>query len=89
MSHDIFPELFESGAAPSAFVAERGLVQVSDAGELEGMVDAVLAENPAEVQAYKGGKTKLLSFFVGKIMQKSKGKANPALVNDLLAKKLS
>ncbi len=88
MAHDIFPELFESGAAPEAFVTERGLAQVSDAGELEGMVDAVLAENPAEAQACKGGKTKLLSFFVGKIMQKTKGKANPALVNELLTKKL-
>ena len=88
MAHDIFPDLFESGASPEAFVTERGLAQVSDSGELEAMVDAVLAENPAEVQAYKGGKTKLLSFFVGKIMQKTKGKANPALVNELLGKKL-
>ena len=89
MAHDIFPELFASGASPQAFVAERGLAQVSDSGELEAVADAVLAENPAEVQAYKGGKTKLLSFFVGKIMQKTKGKANPALVNELLLKKLS
>lgn len=88
MAHDIFPELFESGASPEAFVKERGLAQVSDAGELDGIVDAVLAENPAEVAGYKGGKTKLLSFFVGKIMQKTKGKANPALVNELLVKKL-
>ena len=89
MAHDIFPELFASGASPQAFVTERGLAQVSDPGELEAMVDAVLTENPAEAQAYKGGKTKLLSFFVGKIMQKTKGKANPALVNELLVKKLS
>ena len=88
MAHDIFSDLFESGALPEAFVTERGLVQVSDSGELEAVVDAVLAENPAEVQAYKGGRTKLLPFFVGKIMQKTKGKANPALVNDLLGKKL-
>ena len=51
-------------------------------------VDAVIAANPAEVEAYRGGKTKLISFFVGQIMRATKGKANPALVNELLGKKL-
>ena len=89
MAHEVFPELFASGASPEQFAKERGMVQVSDSGELEGIVDAVLAENPAEVEGYKSGKTKLMSFFVGQIMRQTKGKANPALVNDLLAKKLS
>lgn len=88
MAHEVFSELFASGVSPEAFVSERGLSQVSDSGELAAVVDAVLDENPAEVQAYKGGKTKLLSFFVGKIMKETKGKANPALVNELLGKKL-
>ena len=88
MAHDIFPELFSNGTSPEAFVAERGLVQVSDASELETLVDAAIAENPDEAKAYKSGKTKLLSFFVGRVMQKTKGKANPALVNELLTKKL-
>jgi aspartyl-tRNA(Asn)/glutamyl-tRNA(Gln) amidotransferase subunit B len=88
MAHDIFPELFESAVSPEVFVAQRGLAQVSDSGELGAMVDAVLAENPDEVRAYKGGKTKLRSFFVGKIMQKTQGKANPARVNELLNSKL-
>lgn len=88
MAHDIFPELFTSGASPEAFAAKRGLVQLSDAGELERIVDAVLADNPAEVDGYKSGKTKLLAFFVGQVMRGTKGKANPALVNDLLVKKL-
>ena len=51
-------------------------------------MESVIAENPAEAEGYKAGKTKLLSFFVGQIMKKTKGKANPALVNELLQKKL-
>ena len=89
MVHDIFTELYASNMAPEAFIAQKGLVQLSDSSELEGLIDEVLAENPAEVEAYKSGKTKLMSFFVGQIMRKSKGKANPALVNGLLAKKLA
>ncbi|MDR2488891.1 MAG: Asp-tRNA(Asn)/Glu-tRNA(Gln) amidotransferase subunit GatB [Desulfovibrio sp.] len=89
MAHEIFPELFASGTSPEAFVAERGMVQVSDAGELDAVLDAVFAENPVEVKAYRGGKTKLRSFFVGKIMQKTQGKANPALVNELLLRAFS
>lgn len=88
MAHDIFGELFSTGASPAALAAERGLAQVSDAGELETTVDAVLEENPSEVAAFKGGKTKLMAFFVGQIMRKTKGKANPALVSELLEKKL-
>jgi len=69
-------------------VKEKGLVQISDTSALEAAVDEVIAANPAEVEAYRGGKTKLISFFVGQIMRATKGKANPALVNELLAKKL-
>ena len=67
---------------------EKGLGQISDSSALEAAVDAVIAANPAEVEAYRGGKTKLISFFVGQIMRATKGKANPALVNELLGKKL-
>ncbi|SDF49170.1 Asp-tRNA(Asn)/Glu-tRNA(Gln) amidotransferase subunit GatB [Desulfovibrio legallii] len=88
IANDIFGELFASGAMPEAYVREKGLGQISDAGALETAVDKVLAENPSEVAAYRGGKTKLISFFVGQIMRATKGKANPALVNELLAKKL-
>jgi aspartyl-tRNA(Asn)/glutamyl-tRNA(Gln) amidotransferase subunit B len=88
MAHEVFPELFAGGASPEQLAADRGLVQVSDAGELEGIVDAVLADNPTEAAEYMGGKTKLMAFFVGQIMKRTKGKANPALVNDLLQKKL-
>jgi aspartyl-tRNA(Asn)/glutamyl-tRNA(Gln) amidotransferase subunit B len=88
IAQDLFSELFQTGASPENTVRARGLVQVSDADALEKAVAEAVAENPAEVEAYRGGKTKLLSFFVGQIMRKTKGKANPALVNELLKKYL-
>ncbi|MGL1863805.1 MAG: Asp-tRNA(Asn)/Glu-tRNA(Gln) amidotransferase subunit GatB [Pseudodesulfovibrio sp.] len=86
---DAFRDLCESGDDPAEYVKAKGLVQVSDSGELESMVDQVIAENPKEVEAYKGGKTKLISFFMGQIMRLSKGQANPGVVTQLLQKKLS
>ena len=88
IANDIFGDIFEQGVMPEAYVKAKGLVQISDSSALEAAVDEVIAANPAEVEAYRGGKTKLISFFVGQIMRATKGKANPALVNDLLAKKL-
>lgn len=88
IANDIFGDIFEQGVMPEAYVKEKGLAQISDTSALEAAVDAVIAANPAEVEAYRGGKTKLISFFVGQIMRVTKGKANPALVNELLAKKL-
>lgn len=86
---DIFGDLFTSGAMPDVYVRQKGLGQISDTGALEAAVDGVIAASPAEVEAYRGGKTKLLSFFVGQVMRATRGKANPALVNELLAKKLA
>jgi len=88
IANDIFGDIFEQGVMPEAYVKEKGIVQISDTSALEAAVDEVIAANPAEVEAYRGGKTKLISFFVGQIMRATKGKANPALVNELLAKKL-
>lgn len=88
IANDIFADIFASGAMPESYVRAQGLVQISDTSAIEEAVDAVLAANPAEVEAYRGGKTKLISFFVGQIMRATKGKANPALVNELLEKKL-
>ncbi len=89
IANDSFAELFASGAMPEAWVKEKGLVQISDTSALEAAVDEIIAANPSEVEAYRGGKTKLISFFVGQVMRSTKGKANPALVNELLAKKLT
>lgn len=85
---DIFGELLFDGKMPKTYVEEKGLGQISDSSALETAVDGVLAENPAEVEAFRGGKTKLMSFFVGQVMRATKGKANPALVNKLLNEKL-
>ena len=89
IANDIFPDLFTTGTMPESYVRDHGLAQISDASALEDAVDRILAENPAEVAAFRGGKTKLMSFFVGQIMRATKGKANPAMVNELLRKKLS
>ncbi|EFL50266.1 glutamyl-tRNA(Gln) amidotransferase, B subunit [Solidesulfovibrio fructosivorans JJ]] len=88
IAKQIFPELFASGDDPADYVRDKGLVQISDTSALETAVDTVLAANPAEVDAYRGGKTKLMGFFVGQVMKATKGQANPGLVNELLRKKL-
>ncbi|MDR3357962.1 MAG: Asp-tRNA(Asn)/Glu-tRNA(Gln) amidotransferase subunit GatB [Desulfovibrio sp.] len=88
IANDIFGDLFSSGCMPEAYVTEKGIGQISDAAVLEEAVDAAIAANPAEAAAFRGGRTKLLSFFVGQVMRATKGKANPALVNELLNKKL-
>ena len=85
---DIFPELMKGAVMPAALVKERGLVQVSDTGAIDAAVQKVLDAHPAEVEAYKGGKTKLISFFVGQVMREMRGKANPAMVNEALARLL-
>jgi aspartyl-tRNA(Asn)/glutamyl-tRNA(Gln) amidotransferase subunit B len=85
----VFEEMWQSGKAPAAIVEEKGLVQVSDTGEIEGIIDNIMAANMGQVEEYRGGKEKVFGFFVGQVMRASKGKANPALVNDLLAKKLA
>ena len=61
---------------------------MSDTSELEPLIDAVLAANPGQVEAYKGGKEGLLGFFVGQVMKETGGKANPKVVNDLIREKL-
>ena len=71
-----------------AFVEEKGLVQVSDESALEGVIDEVMTANPKEVEGYRAGKEKLLGFFVGQVMKRSGGKANPGKLNELLKKKL-
>ncbi|MBI5843769.1 MAG: Asp-tRNA(Asn)/Glu-tRNA(Gln) amidotransferase subunit GatB [Deltaproteobacteria bacterium] len=84
----VFEEMATTGKAPDVIVKEKGLVQVSDTSVIEKAVDEVLAESPAEVEGYKGGKVKLMGFFVGAVMKKTRGKANPQLVNELLKKRL-
>jgi aspartyl-tRNA(Asn)/glutamyl-tRNA(Gln) amidotransferase subunit B len=88
IAKSVFDEMARTGKPPGFIVAEKGLVQITDAGVIEAAVSEVIASHPDEADAYRKGKTKLLGFFVGQIMQKTRGKANPKLVNALLKKKL-
>jgi len=88
-SKEVFAAMVESGDRPADIASERGLKQMSDTGELEAVVDAVMDANPGQVEAYRGGKTGLIGFFVGQIMKETKGQANPKLVNEILARKLN
>lgn len=85
----VFDEMYKTGKEPAAIVQEKGLVQVSDSGAIEAMIDEVLQKNSSQADEYRSGKETLFGFFVGQVMRASKGKANPALVNELLLKKLN
>ena len=84
----VFAAMLESRESPAGIVERLGLRQVTDAGQLEPLVDAVLAANPGNVTLYREGKTNLLGFFVGQVMKSTNGKANPRLVSELLRAKL-
>src|SRR6185369_7159211 len=84
----VFDEMWKSGKEPKAIVEEHGLVQVSDTGAIEAIIDEVLEREAGQVAEFRSGKDKLFGFFVGQVMKASKGKANPGLVNELLLKKL-
>ena len=88
IAKDVFAEMFATSKNAADIVEEKGLKQVTDTGAIEALVDEVIADNPDNVEAYKGGKDKLFGFFVGQVMKKSQGKANPAVVNKLLKEKL-
>jgi aspartyl-tRNA(Asn)/glutamyl-tRNA(Gln) amidotransferase subunit B len=89
LAKDVFAEMVASGADPGAVVEAKGLRQVTDSGAIEAAIDAVLASQADKVTEYRAGRDKLYGFFVGQIMRATEGKANPALVNELLRKKLS
>ena len=84
----VFDEMAATGRTAEAIVAAQGLAQISDAGALDRVVDDVMARNPAEVAAYRGGKAKLMGFFVGEVMKATRGQANPKTVNEILRNKL-
>ncbi len=89
IAKEVFEIMFETGKPASAIVEEKGLRQVSDTGAIAAAIDEVLKSNAGKVAEYRGGKDKLFGFFVGQVMRATGGKANPALVNELLKKKLS
>lgn len=84
----VLEEMYKTGGGPSQIIKEKNLMQVSDTGELEKIVDAVISNNQKSVDDYRAGKQNALQFLMGQVMSASKGKANPAVVINLLKKKL-
>jgi len=85
----VFQEMMETGKDPDTVVKEKNLIQMSDEGDLLKIVEEIVAANPDQVQQFKEGKTKVMGFFVGQLMQKTKGRANPKMANQLFAKELN
>ena len=84
----VFDEMAKSGKPPRQIVEEKGLVQISDIRAIEEIIMKIVSGNPAEAEAYRNGKTKLLGFFVGQVMKETRGKANPKVVNEILKRHL-
>ncbi len=89
IAKNVFMDMIASGKDPDIIVKEKGLVQISDTGSLEALAREILAANPKEVADFKAGKTKVMGFFVGEMMKKTKGQANPKVVNQLLGRLLN
>ena len=88
IAKEILPELLKKGGSPKAIVEERGLGMISDPAAITAIVEELLAAHPDEVEAFRGGKNKLQGFFVGQLMKKTGGKADPKLANQILSQKL-
>jgi aspartyl-tRNA(Asn)/glutamyl-tRNA(Gln) amidotransferase subunit B len=88
IAKEILPELLEKGGSPAALVEARGLGMISDPAAITAIVDELLAAHPAEVEAFRGGKNKLQGFFVGQLMKRTGGRADPQLANRILAERL-
>jgi aspartyl-tRNA(Asn)/glutamyl-tRNA(Gln) amidotransferase subunit B len=88
IAQDVFAEMFTTGEPPSKIVEQKGLAQVSDTGAIEKFCDDAIAANPGPAADFKAGKLAALNFLKGQVMKLSKGKANPALVGEILERKL-
>jgi aspartyl-tRNA(Asn)/glutamyl-tRNA(Gln) amidotransferase subunit B len=88
IAKDVFDKMFTSGRGARAIVEAEGLTQVTDTAALEAACKAAVDANPKQVEQYRGGNTKLIGYFVGQVMKTTGGKANPAMVNDILKKLL-
>ena len=85
----VFAEVWQSGKTADEVIEAKGLKQVTDTGAIEAIIDEIIAANPNQAAEYRGGKEKMMGYFVGQVMKASKGKANPGMANQLLKKKLS
>ena len=88
IAKQVFEEMVKSGKNPTQIVEDRGLVQISDPSIISPIIDEIIAKNPDNVAKFKAGNTKLLGFFVGQVLKTTGGKANPQVVNSLVAQRL-
>ena len=88
IAKQVFEEMKKSGTKPTKIVEDKGLVQISDPAKILPIIDEIIAKNPDNVEKFKAGNTKLLGFFVGQVLKTTGGKANPQVVNKLVAEKL-
>ena len=89
IAKDILPVLLTEGGSAKELVERKGLIQISDRGALEAIIEQVVQANPKELEQYRNGKTKLLGFFVGQVIKQTGGRADPKLTNQLIAQKLN
>ena len=89
IAKDVFEAMWSERCDADAIIEARALRQITDDSAIEKAIDAVMAANPGQLAEYRSGKDKLFGFFVGQTMKATQGKANPALLNELLKKKLS
>jgi aspartyl-tRNA(Asn)/glutamyl-tRNA(Gln) amidotransferase subunit B len=88
LAKEVFPKMFATGDSPAAIVEREGLKQISDTGELERVIEEVIASNPKQVDQYRGGKTTVINFLVGQAMRATRGQAKPDTVTAILKRKL-
>jgi aspartyl-tRNA(Asn)/glutamyl-tRNA(Gln) amidotransferase subunit B len=89
IAKEILPELLTQGGSPKAVVEKKGLIQISDTSAIEKLIEEIIAAHPSELEKFRAGKTNLKGFFVGQVMKKSGGKADPKLTSQILDQKLS
>ena len=88
IAKDVFEEMFDSGKDAAIIVEEKDLTQITNAGEIEAIVDTIIARGEKQTEQFRSGNEKIIGWFVGQVMKETQGKANPAVVNELLIKKL-
>jgi len=88
LAKEILPKMYQSGEAAPVIMEREGLKAISDSGEIERIIDEVIAANPKQVEQYRGGKTSVMAFFIGQLMKATRGQANPATATEILKNKL-
>ncbi len=88
IAKQVFEEMWQSKSTADEIIEDKGLKQITDTGAIEAIIDKIIADNPAQVEQYLGGKDKVFGFFVGQVMKATQGKANPGEVNKMLKEKL-